>query len=117
MNEIAEIQLALRTFRDERDWAQFHNPKDLALALSIEASELLETYLWKSAEHANLDCVKAELADVFAYAFLLADQYQLDVKQIVLEKMVKNAVKYPVEQAKGSANKYTAFSSFNPPTQ
>lgn len=100
MNEIAEIQQALRTFRDERDWAQFHNPKDLALALSIEASELLETYLWKSAEHADLNNVKEELADVFCYAFLLADQYQFDVKQIVLDKMVKNAAKYPAEQAK-----------------
>lgn len=107
MGEIRQIQDALRTFRDERDWAQFHNPKDLAVALSIEASELLETYLWKSAEQADCNAVKEELADVFAYALLLADQYNFDVKQIVLEKIAKNALKYPVEHAKGSAKKYT----------
>ncbi len=114
MNEIHEIQHALRTFRDERDWAQFHHPKDLAVALSIEASELLECYLWKSSEQADLNAVKEELADVFAYALMLADQYDLDVKQIVLEKMAKNAVKYPVEHAKGSAEKYTELPSFPP---
>ncbi len=107
MSEIKEIQDALRTFRDERDWAQFHNPKDLAVALSIEASELLECYLWKSSEQADLNAVKEELADVFAYAFLLADQYGFDVQQIVLAKIAKNALKYPVEHAKGSAKKYT----------
>ena len=79
MSEIREITEALRKFRDERDWAQFHNPKDLAIALSIEASELLELYFWKSAENANLDQVKEELADVFAYAFMLADKYDLNV--------------------------------------
>lgn len=113
MSEIAELQHALRTFRDERDWAQFHNPKDLAVALSIEASELLEIFLWKSSEQADLNAVKEELADVFAYALMLADQYNLDVKQIVLAKIAKNALKYPVEQACGSAEKYTALSSFN----
>ncbi|MDD2775438.1 MAG: nucleotide pyrophosphohydrolase [Gallionella sp.] len=114
MSEIAELQHALHTFRDERDWAQFHNPKDLAMALSIEASELLEIFLWKSAEQADLNAVKEELADVFAYALMLADQYDLDVKQIVLAKIAKNAVKYPVAHAKGCAEKYTALSSFLP---
>ncbi len=108
MNEIENLQQALRTFRDERDWAQFHHPKDLAVALSIEASELLECYLWKSSEQANLNAVKEELADVFAYAFMLADHYALDVKQIVLEKMAKNVLKYPIERAKGCAEKYNA---------
>jgi len=107
MNDTQEITQALLAFRDERDWAQFHNPKDLALALNIEASELLESFLWKSAEQANKDEVREELADVFAYAFLLADSYGLDVKQIVLEKIKKNALKYSVEKAKGSAKKYT----------
>lgn len=111
MSEIAELQQVLRDFRDERDWAQFHNPKDLAVALSIEASELLECYLWKSSEQADLNAVEEELADVFAYALMLADQYNFDVKQIVLEKMAKNALKYPVERAKGSAEKYTAHIS------
>lgn len=107
MNDIDLITQTLLEFRDERDWAQFHNPKDLALALNIEASELLEAYLWKSSEQADIDKVKEELADVFAFAFLLAEKYDLDVKRIVLEKIEKNALKYPVAKAKGVAKKYT----------
>lgn len=101
-----EITAALVQFRNDRDWEQFHNPKDLALALSIESAELLELFLWKKENEANLDKVKEELADVFAYAFLLADKYQLDVKEIVIEKIKKNGEKYPVEKAKGNAKKY-----------
>ncbi len=97
----------LRNFRDERDWKQFHNPKDLSLALSIEASELLEVFLWKSSEDADVEKVKEELADVLAYAFLLADSYDLDISEIVLEKIRKNELKYPVNKAKGTAKKYT----------
>jgi NTP pyrophosphatase (non-canonical NTP hydrolase) len=97
----------LRQFRDERDWKQFHNPKDLSLALSIEASELLEVFLWKSSEDADVGKVKEELADVLAYAFLLADSYDLDISEIVLEKIRKNELKYPVNKAKGTAKKYT----------
>jgi NTP pyrophosphatase (non-canonical NTP hydrolase) len=106
MTQIKKITEELQKFRDERDWAQFHNPKDLALALSIEASELLEVFLWKSAEEADADKVKEELADVFAYAFMLADKYGLDVSQIMQEKLAKNKLKYPVEKARGSAKKY-----------
>lgn len=97
----------MRKFRDERDWAQFHNAKDLALALNIEAAELLEVFLWKTSEQADVNCVKEELADVITFALLLADKYGLDVQQIVLEKMEKNARKYPVEKSKGIAKKYT----------
>jgi len=107
VSDIKELRSALLKFRDERDWAQFHNPKDLALALNIEAGELLECFLWKTSEKADIEQVKEELADVFAYAFLLADQYDFDVKQIVLEKIAKNALKYPVEKSKGVAKKYT----------
>lgn len=107
MNDIEQLTEILRQFRDERDWAQFHNAKDLALALNIEAGELLEAFLWKTPEQADIDCVKEELADVMTFALLLADKYGLDVKQIVLEKMEKNALKYPVEKSKGSAKKYT----------
>lgn len=107
MNDIKQITEALLKFRDERGWEQFHNPKDLALALNIEAGELLEAFLWKTSEQANIDTVKEELADVLAFAFLLADKYDLDVKQIVLEKIEKNALKYPVDKSKGSAKKYT----------
>jgi NTP pyrophosphatase (non-canonical NTP hydrolase) len=103
MNEITE---ALIKFRNERDWEQFHNPKDLALAINIEAAELLELFLWKNAEDANPEKVKEELADVFAFAFLLAEKYGFDVKEIILDKIKKNGEKYPVDKAKGTAKKY-----------
>lgn len=102
-----EIINKLREFRDERDWKKFHNPKDLALALNIESSELLEVFLWKSSEDADIEKVKEELADVFAYALLLADNYGLDVKQIISDKIEKNKKKYPISKAKGSSKKYT----------
>jgi len=106
MNDLDQITRALMDFRNERDWAQFHNPKDLSLAISIEAAELLELFLWKKAEEANIDKVKDELADVLSFAFLLAEKYNLNVKDIVLEKIAKNALKYPVDKAKGMAKKY-----------
>lgn len=107
MSEIRDIQKALIKFRDERDWEQFHNAKDLAVALNIEASELLELFLWKSANEADHERIKEELADVFAYAFLLASKYELDVREIVLAKIEKNALKYPINKSKGIAKKYT----------
>lgn len=107
MNDIQQLTEILLKFRDERDWAQFHNAKDLALALNIEAAELLEVFLWKTPQQANIESVKEELADVFTFALLLSEKYGLDVKQIVLEKLEKNALKYPVDKSKGSAKKYT----------
>jgi NTP pyrophosphatase (non-canonical NTP hydrolase) len=101
-----EILKALLDFRNERDWEQFHNPKDLALAINVEAAELLELFLWKNHADANPDLVKEELADVFAFAFLLAHKYEFNVKDIVLEKIRKNAEKYPVDKSKGTAKKY-----------
>ncbi len=106
MKDIEEITLELLKFRNERDWAQFHNSKDLALAINVEAGELLELFLWKNSENANTEKIKEELADVFAYAFLLAEKYNFDVKEIILEKIAKNGEKYPVEKAKGTAKKY-----------
>jgi len=103
MNEIIE---ALKKFRDERDWQQFHNPKDLSLALSIEAAELLEAFLWKHPEDADLRKIREELADVFSFAFLLADACELNVRHIVLAKIKQNEEKYPVSKAKGTARKY-----------
>ena len=103
------IILALRELRDKRDWAQFHNPKDLALAISIEANELLAEYLWKSPENADIDKVKSELADVLSYCLLLADKYQFNVEEIILEKIKVNKEKYPIEKSKGNAKKYTEF--------
>lgn len=106
MTDSQEIIKALLQFRNERDWEQFHNPKDLALAINIEAAELLELFLWKKSEEADIEKIKEELADVLAYTFLLAEKYNLDVKEIVLEKIKKNAEKYPVDKAKGIATKY-----------
>ena len=106
MKETEEIIQALLKFRNERDWEQFHNPKDLSLAINIEAGELLEIFLWKNAEDANKEKVKEELADIFSFAFLLADKYGFDVKQIVLDKIKVNSEKYPVNKAKGTAKKY-----------
>lgn len=106
MGDLEELRKAIVKFTQERDWDQFHNGKDLALALSIEASELNEAFLWKDAKDVNIEKVKEELADIFNYAILIADKYNLDVKQIVLEKLAKNAQKYPVDKAYGSAKKY-----------
>ena len=106
MNDIKSIIAALRLFRDERDWEQFHNPKDLSLAISIEAGELLELFLWKGAGDADKEKVKKELADIFSFAFLLADKYGFDVEEIILEKIKENGEKYPVEKARGTAKKY-----------
>ncbi len=106
MNDFEDITDALIHFRNERDWEQFHNPKDLALAISVEAAELLELFLWKDAADANPDKVKEELADVMLFSVLLAEKYNFDIKQIMLDKIVLNGVKYPVEKAKGTAKKY-----------
>lgn len=106
MTDIETLTRELVRFRNEREWEQFQNPKDLAMAISIEAGELLEVFLWKDPKDANPEKVKEELADVLAYALLLADKYQLDVKQIVLDKIKRNGEKYPVDKAKGTAKKY-----------
>ena len=104
MKDIIE---SLRKFNQERDWEQFHDGKNLALSLSIEAAELNEAFLWKISENADILKIKEELADVFLCAFMLADKYQLDVKSICKDKLKRNADKYPIEKAKGSAKKYT----------
>ena len=97
----------IKKFTEERDWAQFHNAKDLALAISIEASELNECFLWKSHDEAKVDKVKDELADILIYAILFADKYGFDIPEIIAEKIEKNAAKYPADKAKGNAKKYT----------
>lgn len=107
MSDIEEITKTILKFRDERDWEQFHNSKDLALAISIEASELLELFLWKDNEEADPEKLKEELADVLTFSFLLAEKHGLDIKDIIESKINQNAEKYPVEKAKGSAKKYS----------
>lgn len=109
MSEHTEIIDALLKFRDERDWAQFHNTKNLAVAISIEAAELNEIFLWKDneeSENVDIEKIKEELADIFSYAFLLAEKHKLNVKQIVLDKIKQNGEKYPIDKARGSATKY-----------
>ena len=92
-------------FRDARDWAQFHDGKNLAINLSVEAGELLELFLWKAADEVDQEKLKDELADVVYSALLLAETHGLDVAEIVRAKLVKNEAKYPVEKFKGSREK------------
>lgn len=106
MDDIKNTIQKIINFRDERDWKQFHNSKDLAIALSIESSELLELFLWKKNEDFNIDKLKEELADVMMYALLLADKHNLDINEIILDKIKRNAEKYPVDKSKGNATKY-----------
>ena len=96
-------------FRDDRDWKQFHNPKDLAISISLEAAELLEVFQWSGADVSNegkQDKIKEELADVVNYCVLMADACELDLDEIVQEKIKINERKYPVEKAKGRRDKY-----------
>lgn len=97
-------------FRDDRNWKQFHNPKDLAVSISLEAAELLEVFQWSGADtlcESKRDKIKEELADVLNYCVLMADVCDLDLDEIVREKLKRNNEKYPVEKAKDSAKKYT----------
>lgn len=97
-------------FRDDRDWKQFHNPKDLAISLSLEAAELLEIFQWSGTDlsaEGKTDKLREELADVISYAVLMADACGLDIDEIVKAKVARNAEKYPVEKARGSNKKYT----------
>jgi len=96
-------------FRDDRNWKQFHNPKDLALSITLEAAELLEVFQWSGSDtvcESKKDKIREELADVLSYCILMSDACGLDMDEIVQEKMVRNGEKYPVEKAKGSAKKY-----------
>jgi NTP pyrophosphatase (non-canonical NTP hydrolase) len=109
MSDIELLISELVKFRDARNWDQFHNTKDLAIALSIEAAELNELFLWKTTEEAELtdkNKLKEEIADILAFTLLLADKHKFDVKQIVLDKIRKNDEKYPVDKSKGKATKY-----------
>lgn len=106
MSNTADIVQQVVKFRDERDWEQFHNSKDLALAISIEASELNELFLWKKPEEVDVELLKEELADILAFAFLLANKHQLDISEIITAKLEKNAKKYPINKSKGSSKKY-----------
>ena len=103
MNEVLK-------FRDDRDWKQFHNPKDLAISISLEAAELLEVFQWSAEDvkcEEKMDKIREELADVVNYCILMADACGLDLDEIVRDKIKRNNEKYPVEKAFGSKEKYT----------
>jgi len=105
-----KILAQLLSFRDERDWKQFHDSKNLALAISIESSELNELFLWKEkpdSENIDIEKLKEELADILSFAFLLSHKHNLDPFEIIDQKIKKNREKYPIEKAKGKATKYT----------
>jgi len=113
MADFEAIQQKILAFRNERDWSQFHDPKNLAEALSIEAGELLENFLWKTTEQSRnisadeLANVKHEIADIFIYLTYLCEEYRIDLLKEVENKIAVNEAKYPVEKVKGSSKKYT----------
>ena len=99
----------INQFRDDRDWRKFHNEKDLAISISLEASELLELFQWKNSEEvveSSLNEIKEELADVLIYSLMMADNLNLDVDDIIKNKLDLNERKYPVEKSRGSNKKY-----------
>ena len=106
----SETAKMVTDFRDARDWNQFHNPKDLAISISLEAAELLKVFQWsgkKTDIAGKEDKIKEELADVFNYCILMADACGLDADEIIREKIRRNREKYPVDKAFGSSKKYT----------
>lgn len=97
-------------FKEARNWGQFHNFKDLAISLNLEASELLENFQWKTSEgvlRLNKENIKEELADVLIYSILIADQLNVEVEEIIIDKLKKNEVKYPIGKSYGSNKKYS----------
>ncbi|MEB4595304.1 nucleotide pyrophosphohydrolase [Bacillus amyloliquefaciens] len=100
MSEIKDLINTINEFRDARNWRRYHNPKDLAISISIEAAELLEDFQWKSSEEAlkaNEENIREEIADVLIYSLMLCSDLNMDVKEIIEEKVVKNGRKYPVQ--------------------
>lgn len=117
MNEIEELRLNLEKFNNERDWEQFHSPKNVAMALSVEAGEIVEIFQWTGEEESykledkEMQKLGAEIGDVFLYLLLLASKFDLDLINVAKQKLEINKKKYPVDKAKGSAKKYTEFKS------
>ena len=113
MSDLDRITRFLIDFRDQRQWSQFHNSKDLAIALSIEAAELNEIFLWKKGDEVEVtektdrEKIADELADILVYALMFAHRNDFDVEEIIMNKMRKNGEKYPVEKSRGSSTKYS----------
>ncbi len=105
MDSLEELTKEIKDFVDQRDWNQFHTPANLAKSISIEANELLECFQWDEVNY-NMENVKEELADVINYCIQMATVLNLDIKDIVLTKLKKNALKYPVNKCKGKSTKY-----------
>jgi len=105
---LTELQNIVLKFRDERDWKQFHSPKNLAISLSLESSEVLEHFQWQD-ECKNKKELSHELADVLAYLLLLAKETDIDLEKAFLEKIEINKQKYPIDKAKGNSKKYTEY--------
>ena len=112
-DRLESIRRAIIAFRDERDWAQFHDPKNLAQGLAIEAAELQEVFLWKTTDECkrldpeDVARVREEVADVFLFSILVADAFGIDLAEAAQAKIKRNAEKYPVEKARGRRDKYT----------
>ena len=109
-NELQKLRDHLRKFALEREWDQFHSPKNLAIALSVEASELLEHFQWLTEEQSRslpLTEVRKEMGDVLLYLIRLADKLDIDLVEAAQSKLLENAEKYPVEKARGTSKKYT----------
>ncbi len=109
VKDLQELTAQIVAFRDARDWAQFHTPDHLAKSISIEAGELLECFLWKQASEADPASVGEELADILYATLLLAHTLNIDMESALQDKLAKNAVKYPVDKARGSNKKYDAL--------
>lgn len=113
MSDITKITKEIVKFRDARDWKQFHNPKDLAISLSLESSEVLEHFQWKSKEEiekyikTNKKEIGEELSDVLYWVLLLANDLNIDIEKAFKLKMKQNQKKYPIKKAKGKHTKYT----------
>lgn len=105
MDSLEELKKEIKDFVDQRDWNKFHTPANLAKSISIEANELLECFQWDEVNF-NMENVKEELADVINYCIQMATILDLDIKDIVLAKLKKNALKYPVNKCKGKSTKY-----------
>ncbi len=116
MSNVEDLQKSVVAFRDERDWKQFHNPKDSAISLTLEAAEVIEHFQWKSPEEIgeyvrdHREDIGEELADVLYWVLLMANDLELDLSEAFKKKMQKNATKYPVDKAKGNHKKYTELS-------
>lgn len=111
-----KLEKKINAFRDERDWRQFHNEKDLAISISLEAAELLELFQWNSSDETiktKRSEIEDELADVMIYSMMLASNLDLDIEEIILNKLKKNNEKYPVEKSRGNKEKYTDLNDDN----